>query len=267
MADSGLSNPFVKRYDNYALEGFTADIDGVLVGLGRIGGSAEEARGVVETSDVIEDFTVAFDGSMATGAQGLSFLQMLGYDRVEINGRFVQNADEGADRLSSEEYVLEAVDAFRLAFAYDITGIAAYMAAAAEQGVNLDSVDSLDPELMAELFAPLLINGFELELTDDSIVERALQAVADQQGVTPDAVREQATAMMAIGTLMAPPGAVQTLVSQAIGAAGTFLEEQGTLRITLAPEQPVAVSDLMAAFEAQDYDTALGLLNVEVVAE
>ncbi len=264
LAESGFSNPFIKRYDDYAIEGFTADIDGVLVGLERMGGEAEQTRGGVETSDMLQGLTVAFDDSKSTGAQGLSGLQMLGYDRIEINGRFVQLADERNDRLSSDEYVLEAVDALSLALDYDITGIGAYIEAAAGQGMDMDS---FDPEMVAELLGPLMINGFELRLTDDSIVERALQAAADQQGSTPDAVREQATAMMAIGTLMAPPGAVQSLVSDAIAAAGTFLEEQGTLRITLDPDQPVSVADLMTAFEAQDFDTALGLLNVEVVAE
>lgn len=264
MADSGLSNPFVKRYDDYLLQGFTADIDGVLVALGRLGGSAEQTRAGIETSDVLDGLTVAFDGDKATGAQALSGLEMLGYDSIEINGRFVQTADESQDRLFSDEYVLEAVDAFSLALAYDLTGVGAYIRAAAEQGM---AFDSFDPNAVAELLAPLMINGFELRLTDDSIVERALQAAAEQQGTTPDAVREQATAMMAIGTLMAPPGAVQTLVAEAIEAAGTFLEEQGTLRISLSPDQPVAVADLVSAFESQDFDTALGMLNVEVAAE
>jgi hypothetical protein len=268
MAESGFSNPFLKRYDDYALEGFAADIDGVLIGLERLGGTAEQVRGGgVETSDTLQGLTVSFDSSKSTGAQGLAGLQMLGYDSLEINGRFVQNADQANDRLSSDEYVLEAVDAFSLALAYDITGIGAYLQAAAEQGVDLSSMDSFDPEAVAALVAPLMINGFELKITDDSLIERALQAVADQQGSTPDEVRVQATAMMAVGALMAPPGAVQTLVSDAIGAAGTFLEEQGTLRITVDPEEPVSIADLMAAFEAQDFDTALSLLNVEVVAE
>jgi hypothetical protein len=120
---------------------------------------------------------------------------------------------------------------------------------------------------MTELLGPLLVNGFELRLIDDSIVERSLAALGTMQGQTPDQVREQAVGLMALGTMMSPPGPVQALAAEAIAAATSFLEEPGTLRITVAPDEPVAFADLLAAFESEDYEQALSLLNVEVAAE
>lgn len=267
LFDAGWGDPYKKRYDDYALEGLRIDVDGVLIGLESLAGSAEQNRQVLAMDDRLEALTVEFDDSKDLGAQGLAGLQMLGYDRIEINGRFVQQADGGADRVSSDEYSLTATDALALELDYDIGGIADYIQAAKELGFSSMDAENMDPETMMQLFGPLTVHSFELRLVDDSLVERALQAAADSQGSTPEMMRQQAIAFMTIGTLMAPPGAVQTLVSEAITASTSFLEEPGTLRISINPEQPVSVADLIQAFQSEDYDSALELMNIEVVAE
>jgi hypothetical protein len=232
--------------------------------LDRLGGSAQTVRAGVRTTDAIDGLSISFDGSKSTGAQALGALSALGYDRFDVSSRCVQLADEANDRVSSEDCALEAADAFSLSSSYSISGVAAYMAAAAAQGVEMSS---LDADLAAEALEPLTINSFELRLIDDSLVERALQAVAEQQSTTPDVIRQQATAMMAIGTLMAPPGAVQTLVGEAIAAVGEFLETPGSLRISIAPAEPVSIGALMTTIEAQDFDSAISMLNIEIAAE
>jgi hypothetical protein len=265
--EAGWGDPFKKRYDDYAIEGLRVDVDGVLIGLESFAGTADLNRQVLSMNDRIEALTVEFDDSKDLGAQGLEGLQMLGYDRIEINGAFVQRADAGADRVSSEEYSLAATDALALELDYDIGGIAEYIRAAAELGFSSMDAENMDPDMMAQLFGPLTVHSFELRLIDDSLVERALQAAADSQGSTPEAMRQQAIAFLTIGTLMAPPGAVQTLTSEAITAATSFLEEPGTLRISINPDEPVSVADLIQAFESEDYDAALELMNIEVAAE
>jgi hypothetical protein len=267
LIDAGWGDPYQKRYDNYALEGLRIDVDGVLIGLESLAGTAEQNRQVLAMDDRLDALTVEFDDSKDLGSQGLAGLQMLGYDRIEINGRFRQQADGGADRVSSEEYSLTATDALALELDYDIGGIADYIQAAKELGFSSMDAENMDPDTMMQLFGPLTVHSFELRLVDDSLVERALQAAADSQGSTPEMMRQQAIAFLTIGTLMAPPGAVQTLVSEAITASTSFLEEPGTLRISINPDQPVSVADLIQAFESEDYDSALELMNIEIAAE
>jgi hypothetical protein len=265
LLESGLNDPFVKHYDDYAVEDLRIDIDGVIVALDSAVGEARQTRVGVETEDTLSRLTVEFDGDKDLGAQALEGFALFGYERFEINGRFVQLADQVQDRLVTDEYALQAEDAFELELDYDFGGVGAYMAAAAEQGFGLS--DDFDPEDMMEVLGALVLNGFELRLIDDSIVERSLQAAAAMQGQTPEQVREQAIALMTVGAMMAPPGAVQALVAESITAAGTFLTEPGTLRVTLAPDAPVAVSELIAAFESEDYELALAMLNIEVAAD
>jgi hypothetical protein len=265
LFESGFNDPFRKHYDDYEFEGLTIDVDGVMVALASLEGTARQTRVGVETSDILDGLVVEFDGKRSLGAQALQVMSFLDYDRIEINGRFEQVANQVEDRLVTEEYALRAEDAFALELGYDIGGVQAYMQAAAQKGFSLS--DDFSPEAMTELLGPLLVNGFELRLIDDSIVERSLAALGTMQGQTPDQVREQAVGLMALGTMMSPPGPVQALAAEAIAAATSFLEEPGTLRITVAPDEPVAFADLLAAFESEDYEQALSLLNVEVAAE
>jgi hypothetical protein len=265
LFESGFNDPFRKHYDDYALEDVRIDVDGVMVSLASFEGTAQQTRVGVETEDTLDGLVVEFDGKRNLGAQALQMLSFLDYDRIEINGHLEQTANQVEDRIVSDEYSITASDAFALELDYDFGGVRAYMENVAEQGFDITA--DMSPEAMTELLGPLLVHGFELRLVDDSIVERALAAAATMQGQTPDQVREQAIAIMTVGTMMVPPGPVQALAMEAIGATGDFLTEPGTLRITLSPDEPVALSDLLAAFESEDYDSAVGLLNIEVAAE
>ncbi len=265
ITESGFNDPFRKRYDSYDLSGVDIDVDGVLISLDSVSGEARQTRVGVETDETLRGLTVAFDDSRELGAQALAGLALLGYDRIEINGEFVALADQVNDRLTTDAYSLRAEDALALELDYDIGGVQSYLRTATKLGMNMSANPS--PDELAALFGPLVVNGFELRLIDDSFVDRALQATAASQGSTPEQVREQMVAVMAIGTLMAPPGPAQVLVADAITAASKFLETPGTLTIAIEPAEPVSVAALMAAFEAEDYDQALGMMNIRIEAE
>lgn len=266
LQDSGFNNPFVKRFDDYEFKDATLDVNGVMVALDGLTGTARQTRRGIATDETLDNLKVTFDAAKPTGAQALAMLSQLGYDALEINGHFAQNADERADRVSTDDYAIEATDAFRLELDYDIAGVAAYLQAAAAEGWRPGSSMD-DPEIVARVFGPLVINAFELRLIDKSLVQRAFAAAAVAQGVPEEQIRAQTTAMMTMGTMMTPPGPLQALTAQAVQAATSFLEEPGTLRITVAPAQPVSIGELITAFDGGDSEAALNLLNLEIAAE
>jgi len=261
---SGLTDPFTQHYDDYALNDVVIDIDGVRVVLDSLIGSTRQTRGGLRVTDDMNALTVNFDDSKDLGAQALEGLSMLGYDHIEISLHSEIMADPLTDRLYTQDYELRIADAFSLQFDYDISGVHQYMKNAAKQGVGA-SLD-FDAMYFRELVAPLMLNNFEMRLTDDSAVEHGLQAAATMNNATPDEMREGAIALMTLGSLMAPQGPAQELVQDAITAATSFLQEPGTLRIAINSGEPVALVEVFTALESDDPASALALVNVEIEA-
>ncbi|MGD2133243.1 MAG: hypothetical protein PVI23_10655 [Maricaulaceae bacterium] len=263
LLNSGLSDPYKKYYDDYALRAFALSVDGVNVGLESYAGELQQTRVGLESVDTLRGLTVSFDDAYDSGAQALQALAMLGYEGFTVEGDFVQTMNEVEDRVASDEFSLRIIDALTFEADYDFGGIGDYVKNAAKL---MDASAEIDPSELNEAIAPLILSNFELRLTDESIVERALNAVAEQQGSTPERVRQQAIGMLALGSITAPPE-LQPIVSDAIEAATAFLETPGsTLRIALAPEEPLQLSDVVAAFEQGDIEGGVSLLNVQIEA-
>jgi hypothetical protein len=103
-----------------------------------------------------------------------------------------------------------------------------------------------------------------LEFEDNSLTERALAMLARDQGTDVGTMRAQALGI--IPFLAAPlqrPDFLMALTS----AASTFLGEPGTVRLTMIPDAPVPIMQLMEASESDDPGLIIDLLNVQVSAE
>lgn len=260
----GLSDPFQRHYDDYALRDVFVNVDGVKLTLDSLAGRAQETRGGLLSTDEMSPLVIEFDEAGSLGAQAKAGLAMLGYDRLEITSSSETMADYLNDRLYSNNSVLTVKDAFSLAFNYDVGGVQEYMKNAEKNG--LASSFDFDPDAMANLLRPLTLNSFEIRLTDDSIVERSLEAAAAMNGGTADEVRNQAVAMMTIGSMMAPQGPAQDVVRDAITAATSFLSDPGVLTISIDADEPVSLADVFAALDGDDPTAALELINIDFEA-
>ncbi|MEL6956527.1 MAG: hypothetical protein AAFO88_07795, partial [Pseudomonadota bacterium] len=77
-------------------------------------------------------------------------------------------------------------------------------------------------------------------------VDRAFNLYAAQSGEDPTAVRQQAVSMIQLAPMMAAGAGVDmTIVTEFTTAAAAFLQEPGTLTISLDPQEPLS----MATFE------------------
>jgi hypothetical protein len=224
----------------------------------------ERSGELVRHESAIEGLALTPNPETEGGQTILSPLAMFGYDRIEIRMGGVQYQDEAADRVYTEgPYAIEIVDALRLDLEVDITGFLAMTRKEAELTASgaLDESDPLRAAAAdAEILSELTITSAALTLTDLSLLDRALAALAAEQGVTPDELRAQAGMFMAMGMMAAPPELPRPLLTDASAALTQFITTGGAVTIAMSPDAPyplVRIFEEMGA-EAFDFD-ALGL--------
>lgn len=109
----------------------------------------------------------------------------------------------------------------------------------------------------------ITLNDALVAYHDNTLTERALTMFANEQGTDVQTMRAQAVGILpfVIAALQRPD-----FLTMVTAAAGTFLENPGSLRIDMRPDQPVPLMQLMEASES-DPGLLVDLLNVEVRAE
>ena len=198
------------------------------------------------------------------GARLADGLQRLGYESLDFSMAAESVFDPSEDRVRTDgDNYFEMRDGFRLTFEQDFGGITEYteryLAAMAEGDLD-------EGELPSEVFEPLVIHNFSLRLEDRSLLDRALQAGAEAQGSTPEELRMQAAAMVGMGLMAASAEAPQALVASLGQALTGFINQGGTLLVSVSPDEPVSVGEIMADPAAMDAER-LGLTVTNEPAE
>jgi hypothetical protein len=141
------------------------------------------------------------------------------------------------------ENALVLRDGFTLRFEQDVSGVAAYARAYADWLATEPEDASSPPD---DVLSTLLLNRFAFSIEDQSLLERAFTAMAAEQGVDPEAMRMQATALIALGGAFAGDFADAALVRDVQMALVGFVGSGGTLVIELEPVEPISAADLAA---------------------
>jgi hypothetical protein len=120
-----------------------------------------------------------------------------------------------------------------------------------------------DPQSAQNALALLSFNAASVVFNDNSIVDRALEATASQQGKSADQLKQEV-----LGALPFLMGALNNpdFVDEVAEAVSKLLSEGGTITATASPEQPVSVMQVIAG-GATAPGTLVDLLEVEVVAD
>ena len=169
--------------------------------------------------------------------------------------------DEAADRMySTGENYLEIRDGLRLEFESDMSGYSAYLEQMAQNGVLAD-----EPEDQFAAMGPLVINALSVRLEDLSLLDRALEAGASSQGVDKEQMRMQAGLLVGMGMMSAPPEIPRPLLSEFSTALTNFINQGGSMTITMSPEEPISVGELAMQADAGTVD--LDALGLSVEAE
>lgn len=109
----------------------------------------------------------------------------------------------------------------------------------------------------------ITLNEASALFTDASLTDRVLSMLAEDQGTDLETMRAQAAGIVPflVAALQRPD-----FLTMVTAAAGAFLENPGTLRIDMRPDEPVPVLQLVEASET-DPGLVVDLLNMEVSAQ
>lgn len=245
------------QYDSFSLSELDVRASGVHVvmpGLSGVTEAAGEDRVISRT--VMERLTLSADAEAGPqGAELARSLDQLGYEALNFSLENTVAYDLAADRVETiEENYLRLEDGFTLRFEQVARGAGAYADAYAAW---LEAGGAPGETPPAEVFEPLMIERMVFALDDQSLLDRSLGALAEMQGVTPEQLRVQAGAYVALGAAFAGDMIPPQLLSELQGALTGFIGQGGTLSVTMAPSEPVSMSTLMQQNSA-DADT-LGL--------
>lgn len=181
-------------------------------------------------------------------AEGREVFEKMGYERINLSYVLSLIWDEASEILS-----LESRNAL------DDGGT---LNAAVEIGSVPRSVFE-DPETAQNALAFLTFNAASMVFDDNSIVDRAIEATASDQGKSADQLKQEL-----LGALPFVMSALNKpdFVDEVAKAVSKLLSEGGSLTATAQPDQPVSVMQVIAGGAAAP-GTLVDLLKVEVIAE
>lgn len=188
-------------------------------------------------------------------------IQRMGYE--QISGRLDMDGSwEPSDgRIAFTQFDLTIDQGGTLGFTFDISGYTPDFVRAMGE-LSPDANDSASAMAMMGLMQQLSLHGAEISFRDDSLTERVLAIFAEDQGMRPQDVVNQAKAFLPFMLAQMNAPQLGTMVADAVSE---FLDNPQSIRITASPEQPVPFALLMAG--AMGSPQALAdQIGLEVVA-
>ncbi|MEL6829457.1 MAG: hypothetical protein AAFO63_04900 [Pseudomonadota bacterium] len=253
VMDVAYENPMDPGYDAISMSDFNVAVAGADFSMPSMTTFVERNQAGQPVKFVTEEFTMNLKADPEGGeagselAQGLS---MIGYEEVTINGAGVSEYDPDLDIISfdADSNYFELVDGAKFSFGGKVEGYSQY---ASDIGTAFDfealaAGGEPDPNAMTDALGAISIHNFELQIADDSLVNRVFNLAATQMGQDPAELKTQAGAMLSMAPMMIQGSGVDVaLVTEATTAVASFLNEPGTLTLKLSPDAPLSIAAMM----------------------
>lgn len=260
VKEDGQSNsmfePYKKGFDGFALKDFAMNIDTMSLIAPSITSQAKTRGDTLVVEQSLEPMTLSFSGTPTDNdmLQAWQFLQGTGYDSLEISGGSTTITNESADTIEIKDSFLSLKDGFDLRFGLSGQGLKGMSEKMEASSGNANSDDLLNS---------LSLSSLNLTLTDRSIVDRAFEFVAAQQGQKPGDLKKTAKAGLMIAgfamSMQAKTDQEGEILTEAISSLGDFLSDGGTLDIALNPPEPLDAGYLSNIDPQKTDITKLGL--------
>ena len=233
-------NPFKKAYDTFTLADFSFDNDVIAASLKGFEGEAVEKGGVTTTRQVSEPLVIKLknEPKNPSSKQFHDMINTLGFDEFVFQSSGTTIFDANNDTVELKDHLITLKDGFKLSYNYGATGVKAMT----DKMQNLNDAAS-SQQVMSSL-ETLKLNGFQLRLEDDSIVERSLKLAAQMRGGTPESIKREMTVALALAPMMAGGGLEGEMIGEMASAFGDFVKNGGTLSVVMDPKTPIALGDL-----------------------
>lgn len=238
----GAATSSYDQYDRVAVNGLNVVSGGLRIAMPDFVGEVDERRnGNFVSTAAMPSLTLAANSQSGQGAGVAQALSMLGYETMAFSFASETEYDPDADRVTTTgENYLALEDGFLMSFEQDVSGVQAYAEAmnawVAETGATEDETPP------ASVLAPLMIHSGRVVLEDRSLLDRALTAMAEQQGTTPAQLRSQAGMFVAMGAAMAGDAIPAPLRTELAAALTSFVGQGGAIIVAFEPEEPVSAA-------------------------
>lgn len=263
-----IMSPQMQVFDQFAMRGLLVDAEGVHIAMDNMTAQISQQGSRYISDMALDSLRIVPDAAKPAGAQMAMGLGMLGYERLELRAAGHSIYDEATGRAWTEgDNFVELADGLRIEFSQEVSGYDAYFEnmPAFVAAMQADESEEAQAEAMLELLGPLVLHNFTMRIVDMSLLDRALTAGAAAQGITPDELRVQAGAMIGMGLMSAPPEIPRTLLSQTSMALTNFVNQGGSITFSMAPPQPLPVSQIFEQLESESFDVET--LGLTVTAE
>lgn len=200
----------------------------------------------MDFSGAAESFTL--DLSLMEDEDQLAVMEALGLKEMEgyfeIEGSW--NPNDG--RIEFSQYDMTVVEAGTIGFTVDLGGytpslIASLRELQKQMAENPDSDNSAQGLAILGLLQQMTFHSAEISFADDTLTNKVLDYVAQNQGMRPADIANQAKAVVpfVLAQLNNPE-----LTAQASQAVSAFLDDPQSLTVAARPDQPVPFALLMA---------------------
>lgn len=238
----GAATSGYDQYERVAVDGLSVVSGGVRIMMPDFTTEVDERRnGTLVSTAAMPSLTVEANSQSDRGASVAQALSMLGYETMAFSFASETEYDPDADRVTtSGENYIAMEDGFLMSFEQDLSGVQAYTDAMnAWMAENGEREADTPP---ASVLEPLMIHSARVVLEDRSLLDRALTAMAEQQGTTPAQLRSQAGMFVAMGAAMAGDAIPAPLMTELAGALTSFVGQGGALVVEFEPEEPVSAA-------------------------
>ncbi|MGP1275768.1 MAG: hypothetical protein ACQRW7_10145 [Caulobacterales bacterium] len=249
---SGTPSDYYRRLDVTGLSGLT---NGLTFDMESLSVTVTEEQGGLRTLAALPALRLGAEARSPAGANVERMLDYLDYEAIVLRFESDTLYDPVTDTLRTiNDNLFVWEDGLTLSAHQEVSGVQAYadaIAAARSAGVT-------DPQTFAGYESLLRLEALEVRLEDQSLLDRSFSAYADMNGVTPDQMRVQASALIALGLSALPAEIPRPFLNAIAQPLSDFVRDGGTLVIRLDPPEPVALPDLTSPSGEFDIDR-LGL--------
>lgn len=247
----GQMNLYAKPYDDFQIGEGVFENEFLKASFEGFEGKAVEKGGVTTITQVGKPMRLAFlkEPSDPNAQRGYDTLKQLGFDEIVFKTSQTQVLDKNKDTVAVKDGLIDMENGFRLNYTYEAEGLSAMVEKAkadergetSEMATNMtDVIDSLEPVKLRQM---------KMSLEDKSIVERGLKLASEMTGQSESNLKRQ----LKIAVMAAPFMAQNDLEGQIIGEIGgaftDFVDNGGTMTISIKPPAPLSVKTLAEARE------------------
>lgn len=226
---------------------------------------SDEAGKPMEFSGAAEGFTI--DLTIIEDPQQAAVIKALGYEKLEGYLEMDGSWNPADGQLTLNEYGMSVVDAGSLGLSFDLGGYTPELIASLRQiqkqmAENPDGDSSQQGMAILGLMQQMIFHSAEVSFADDSLTNKVIDFVAQQQGMSASDIRNQAKAVLPFALAQLNNPEFTTMVTQAVSA---YLDDPKSLSVRAEPGSPTPFAMIMASGMTNPVDL-IKSLNVQVTA-